>query len=163
VESVVDMLKLSKIPDPFLLEVHPKLRPVDTATDGIYIAGCCASPKDITDSIAQGKAAASGFLVYFVLGKAKIEPAICEINEELCIGCGRCEEACPFGALALDEERHVMTVNEAVCKGCGGCNAICPSGVEVAGDAVAAEAGAGTGSETGEGESAEMEVEQVTE
>ena len=128
VESVEDMLKLSKTPDPFLLEAHPKLRPVDTATDGIYIAGCCASPKDITDSIAQGKAAASGSLVYFVLGKAKIEPAICEINEELCIGCGRCEEAGPFGALALDEERHVMTVNEAVCKGCGGCNAICPSG-----------------------------------
>ena len=128
VESVVDMLKLSKTPDQFLLEAHPKLRPVDMATEGIYIAGCCASPKDITDSIAQGKAAASGSLVYFVLGKAKIEPAICEINEELCIGCGRCEDACPFGALALDEVRHVMTVNEAVCKGCGGCNAICPSG-----------------------------------
>jgi len=189
VESVVDMLKLSKTPDQFLLEAHPKLRPVDTATDGIFIAGCCASPKDITDSIAQGKAAASGSLVYLVKQKAKIEPAICEINEEVCIGCGRCEEACPFGALALDVVRHVMTVNEAVCKGCGGCNAICPSGaatmkhyrdrqvyaqiealtevgvrmpVEIAGVAAAAEAAAGTGTETGEVEGAEVEVEQGT-
>jgi heterodisulfide reductase subunit A len=128
VESIISMLKLSKSTDQFLAEAHPKLRPVDTATDGVFIAGCCASPKDITDSIAQGKAAAAGSLVYLVLGKAKIEPTICEIIEEVCIGCGRCEETCPFGALELDEVRQVMTVNEAVCKGCGGCNAICPSG-----------------------------------
>jgi len=128
VESVVNMLKLSKSVDGFLMEAHPKLRPVDTATDGVFIAGCCASPKDITDSVAQGKAAAAGSLLYLVLGKAKIEPAISQINEEVCIGCGTCEPCCPYGALALDEVRHVMTVNEAVCKGCGGCNAICPSG-----------------------------------
>ena len=128
VESIVSMLKLSKSTDQFLAEAHPKLRPVDTATDGVFIAGCCASPKDITDSIAQGKAAAAGALVYLVLGKAKIEPTICEINEEVCIGCGCCAEACPFGALELDEVRQVMTINEAVCKGCGGCNALCPSG-----------------------------------
>jgi heterodisulfide reductase subunit A len=177
VESIVSMLKLSKSTDQFLAEAHPKLRPVDTATDGVFIAGCCASPKDITDSVAQGKAAASGALVYLVLRKAKIEPTICEINEELCIGCGRCEETCPFGALALDEERHVMAINEAICKGCGGCNAICPSGaatmkhyrdrqvyaqiesltqigmpVEIEGVEAAV-----TTTETGEGESVEME------
>jgi len=111
-----------------LLEAHPKLRPVDTAVDGVFIAGCCVSPKDITDSIAQGKAAASGSLVYLIEGKAKIEPAISEINEEICIGCRCCEQTCPFGALVFDEVRHVMTVNEAICKGCGACNAICPSG-----------------------------------
>ncbi len=178
VGSIVSMLKLSKSTDQFLAEAHPKLRPVDTATDGVFIAGCCASPKDITDSVAQGKAAASGALVYLVLRKAKIEPTICEINEELCIGCGRCEETCPFGALALDEERHVMAINEAICKGCGGCNAICPSGaatmkhyrdrqvyaqiesltqigmpmVEIEGAEAAV-----TTTETGEGESVEME------
>ncbi|MFZ2070235.1 MAG: CoB--CoM heterodisulfide reductase iron-sulfur subunit A family protein [Halobacteriota archaeon] len=128
VESIIDMLKLSKSVDGFLMEAHPKLRPVDTATDGVFIAGCCASPKDITDSIAQGKAAASGSLLYLVRGKAKIEPTICQINEEVCIGCGTCAEGCPFGALELDAVRHVMTVNEAICKGCGGCNAVCPSG-----------------------------------
>ncbi len=128
VEHVVDMLKLSKSADEFLLEAHPKLRPVDTAIDGVFIAGCCVSPKDITDSIAQGKAAAAGALVYLVLGKAKIETAIAEVDEALCIGCRCCELTCPFGAPVFDEVKHVMTVNEAICKGCGGCNAICPSG-----------------------------------
>ena len=128
VESIIDMLKLSKSVDGFLMEAHPKLRPVDTATDGIFIAGCCASPKDITDSIAQGKATASGSLLYLVQLKAKIEPAISQINEEICIGCGTCAEVCPYGALELDEVMQVMTVNEAVCKGCGGCNSVCPSG-----------------------------------
>ncbi|KAF5412756.1 MAG: CoB--CoM heterodisulfide reductase iron-sulfur subunit A [Candidatus Methanophagaceae archaeon] len=128
VEPIINMLKLSKFVDGFLMEAHPKLRPVDTATDGIFIAGCCASPKDITDSIAQGKATASGSLLYLVQLKAKIEPAISQIDAEICIGCGTCAEGCPYGALELDEVLHVMMVNEAVCKGCGGCNAVCPSG-----------------------------------
>ncbi len=128
VEPIINMLKLSKSVDGFLMEAHPKLRPVDTATDGIFIAGCCASPKDITDSIAQGKATASGSLLYLVQLKAKIEPAISQIDAEICIGCGTCAEGCPYGALELDEVLHVMMVNEAVCKGCGGCNAVCPSG-----------------------------------
>jgi heterodisulfide reductase subunit A len=126
--DIVRMLKLSQSPDHFLLEAHPKLRPVDTAIDGVFIAGCAASPKDIPDSIAQAKAASAGSLVYLVQGKAKIEPAISQINEEICIGCGSCAEICPYGALVLDEVRRVMTVNEAMCKGCGGCNALCPSG-----------------------------------
>jgi heterodisulfide reductase subunit A len=128
VRDIISMLKLSLSVDGFLGEAHPKLRPVDTATDGIFIAGCAASPKDIPDSIAQGKAAAAGSLVYLVLGTAAIEPAISQIDEEICIGCGTCAEVCPYGALELDEIREVMTVNEAVCKGCGGCNAVCPSG-----------------------------------
>jgi heterodisulfide reductase subunit A len=126
--DIVQMLKLSQSPDSFLMEAHPKLRPVDTATDGIFIAGCAASPKDIPDSIAQGKAAAAGSLVYLIKGTAAIEPAISQIDEAICIGCGTCAEVCPYGALTLDEELHVMTVNEAMCKGCGGCNSVCPSG-----------------------------------
>ncbi len=128
VQDIISMLKLSLSVDGFLGEAHPKLRPVDTATDGVFIAGCAASPKDIPDSIAQGKAAAAGSLVYLVKGTATIEPAISQIDEEVCIGCGSCAEVCPYGALELDEVRLVMTVNEAVCKGCGGCNATCPSG-----------------------------------
>jgi heterodisulfide reductase subunit A len=126
--DIVQMLKLSQSPDSFLMEAHPKLRPVDTATDGVFIAGCAASPKDIPDSIAQGKAAAAGSLVYLIKGTAAIEPAISQIDEAICIGCGTCAEVCPYGALTLDEVRHVMTVNEAMCKGCGGCNSVCPSG-----------------------------------
>jgi heterodisulfide reductase subunit A len=126
--DIVQMLKLSQSPDSFLMEAHPKLRPVDTATDGVFIAGCAASPKDIPDSIAQGKAAAAGSLVYLIKGTAAIEPAISQIDEAICIGCGTCAEVCPYGALTLDEELHVMTVNEAMCKGCGGCNSVCPSG-----------------------------------
>jgi len=128
VGDIINMLKLPLSVDGFLGEAHPKLRPVDTPTDGIFIAGCAASPKDIPDSIAQGKAAAAGSLIYLVLAKAKIEPAISQINEEVCIGCGTCAEVCPYGALELDEVRQVMTVNEAMCKGCGGCNSVCPSG-----------------------------------
>ena len=187
VESIISMLKLSTSVDGFLMEAHPKLRPVDTATDGIFIAGCCVSPKDITDSIAQGKATASGSLRYLVQGKAVIEPAISQIDEEICIGCGRCAEVCPYGALELDEVRHVMTVNEAICKGCGGCNSVCPSGaatmkhyrdrqvyaqidalteVTDVGRLAALEgaaAAADTGSAAGEGEGAETEAVPSTE
>ncbi len=179
VEGIISMLKLSTSVDGFLMEAHPKLRPVDTATDGIFIAGCCVSPKDITDSIAQGKATASGSLRYLVQGMAVIEPAISQIDEEICIGCGRCAEVCPYGALELDEVRHVMTVNEAICKGCGGCNSVCPSGAatmkhyrdrqvyaqiealtEITDVGMLAElkSAADTGSETGEGEGAETEA-----
>jgi len=128
VEAIVKMTKLAQSEDKFFLEAHPKLRPIDTASDGIYVVGCCQSPKDIPDSIAQGRAGASAALTYLVKGRGEIEAAISEIDEDICTGCRQCEEVCPFGALELDEEKNVMTVNEVICKGCGACAATCPSG-----------------------------------
>jgi heterodisulfide reductase subunit A len=121
------LLKLSNSADGFLLEAHPKLRPVDTASDGIYLAGCVQGPKDITDTIAQAKAAAASAMIPFARGVVTVESATCVVDEELCAGCGMCEEICPYGALTLDLRRGVMTANVVLCKGCGACAATCPS------------------------------------
>jgi heterodisulfide reductase subunit A len=97
-------------------------------SDGMFIAGCAQGPKDIPDSVAQGKAASSASLMYLASGKGEIEAAILDIDQDICTGCRQCEEVCPYGTLSLDEEKNVMTVNEAICKGCGACSATCPSG-----------------------------------
>ena len=128
VEEIVRKTKLSQSADKFFLEAHPKLRPIDTAIDGMFVAGCCQGPKDIPDSVAQGKAASSASLAYLAAGKGEIEAAISEVDEDLCTGCRQCEEVCPYGTLSLDEEKNMMTVEEAICKGCGACAATCPSG-----------------------------------
>ena len=125
--EVARLLKLSQSADGFLLEAHPKLRPVDTASDGIFLAGCVQAPKDITDTIAQAKAAAASAIIPFARGVVTVESATCTVDEELCAGCGMCEEICPYGALKLDTRRGVMRANVVLCKGCGACAATCPS------------------------------------
>ncbi len=133
-ETIKKILKLSNSPDKFLLEAHPKLRPVDTATDGIYLAGCCQGPKDIPDTVAQAKGAASSAMIPLAKGKVKTEAQVSVINENTCRGCGFCIEACPYGAIDFKEINKfghivkVATVNEALCKGCGACAAACLSG-----------------------------------
>jgi heterodisulfide reductase subunit A len=126
--DVAALLKLSRSEDGFFMELHPKLRPVDTTTDGVYLAGCCQSPKDIADTVAQAKAAASSALISLCLGKVKVESVTCAVDALLCSGCGLCAEACVYGALSLDERRGVMAANQVVCKGCGACATACPSG-----------------------------------
>ncbi len=132
--DIIDMLKLSSSPDQFYLEAHPKLRPVDTATDGIYLAGCCQGPKDIPDAVAQAKGAASAAMIPMASGKVKVEAQTSIVNEAACRGCGFCVEICPFSAIELVEVnqmgwiREVARVNEALCKGCGACAAGCLSG-----------------------------------
>ncbi|NIN64009.1 MAG: FAD-dependent oxidoreductase [Anaerolineae bacterium] len=126
--DVATLLKLSRSEDGFFMELHPKLRPVDTTTDGVYLAGCCQSPKDIPDTVAQAKAAASSALISLSLGKVKVESVTCAVDPLLCSGCGLCADACVYGALSLDERRGVMTANQVVCKGCGACATACPSG-----------------------------------
>ena len=126
-EDISKMLKLACTGDKFLAEAHPKLRPVDTTSDGIFLAGTCQGPKDIPDTVAQAKAAASSALIPLSLGKAKVEAIISTVDHELCVGCGLCEEACTYGALSLHPWRGVMCINEVLCKGCGACSVACPS------------------------------------
>jgi heterodisulfide reductase subunit A len=132
--EIIDILKLSQSADGFYLEAHPKLAPVDTATDGVYLAGCAQGPKDIPDTVAQAKGAASSALILLSSGKVKVQAQISNINEATCRGCGYCVEICPFGAIDLVEVNRmgnivqVARVNEALCKGCGACAAGCFSG-----------------------------------
>lgn len=117
----------------WLTENHPKLRPVDTNTDGVYIAGCAQGPKDIPDSVAQGKAAASAAAIPMSAGKIKVEPIVAEVIEELCGGCRTCEEVCPYGAPKIVEKdgKYKSEINPVLCKGCGACVASCPAGAIV--------------------------------
>ncbi|MFC2031730.1 4Fe-4S binding protein [Chloroflexota bacterium] len=126
-DDVASLLKLSRSGDGFLAEAHPKLRPVDTTSDGIFLAGACQGPKDIPDTVAQAKAAASSALIPLSLGVAKVEAITSSIVEELCVGCGLCEGVCPSSALTPHAWRGVMTINEVLCKGCGTCSVACPS------------------------------------
>jgi heterodisulfide reductase subunit A len=111
----------------FFIERHPKLDPVATMTEGVFIAGCCESPKDIRDSVAQASAAAARVLALISKGKVETEATIAEINEEQCSGCRICNLLCPYSAITYDEEKKVSRINDAICKGCGACVSACPS------------------------------------
>jgi heterodisulfide reductase subunit A len=128
VEAVARLFNISRSADGFFLERHPKLDPIATMTDGIFVAGCCQGPKDIPDTVAQASAAAARALAMISKGKVEIEAATAEINEELCSGCRICNTLCPFSAITFDEDKKVSRINEALCKGCGICVAACPSG-----------------------------------
>jgi len=127
-DGVSGLLKLSKSSDRFLMEAHPKLRPVDTAADGVFLAGCCQGPKDIPDAVAQAKGAAASAIVPMSRGTVRVEALTAVIDEDLCSGCRICNGLCPYGALSFDDEKGVTRVNEALCKGCGTCASACPSG-----------------------------------
>jgi len=114
--------------DGFFLEEHPKLGPLNTATDGVFIAGACQSPKDIPDTVAQASGAASKALSLATRGIVQVPSAISWIDPDICAGCQTCIGLCPYSAIEFDERRGVSVVNEALCKGCGSCAGFCPSG-----------------------------------
>jgi heterodisulfide reductase subunit A len=125
--EVASLLKLPRSADGFFLEVHPKLGPVNTAVDGVFLAGCCQGPKDISDTVAQAKAAASSALIPLIRGTVPVGSETAIVDPETCAGCGMCVEVCPYGAPALDPLWGVSRVNAVLCKGCGACAVTCPS------------------------------------
>ncbi|MBN2542289.1 4Fe-4S dicluster domain-containing protein [bacterium] len=127
VEKMGRILKIVQSQDKFFLEAHPKLRPVDTFSEGIYLAGCCQGPKDIPDTVAQAKAAASSAVSILSKKLLTVAPIVAVVNENICAGCRSCEEVCEFSAHEFNEKDRVMTINTVLCKGCGNCVTNCPS------------------------------------
>jgi heterodisulfide reductase subunit A len=114
--------------DGWYIEAHPKLGPVSTTTDGVFLAGVCQGAKDIPDTVAQGGAAAAQAMKLMARGEIFLDAACAEIQDELCSGCRICNGLCPYNAISYDEEKNLSHINPAMCKACGTCVAACPSG-----------------------------------
>jgi len=126
-EEIARMLGITQDLDGWFNELHPKLAPVQTATDGVFIAGCCQGPKDIPDTVAQANGAAAEALALMMKSKVEMEAVQSYINPNLCTGCRQCMDICMYGAIDFNPLRKVCEVNTAICKGCGLCAATCPS------------------------------------
>ncbi len=120
------LLTLSKTQDGFFMEAHPKLRPVDTPTGGVFLAGCAEAPKDIKDSVTQAGAAAARAGILMAKGSVTVEAITPLISQDKCTGCGLCARVCPYNAITVDKEKKISEVVEAACAGCGTCGAECP-------------------------------------
>jgi heterodisulfide reductase subunit A len=114
--------------DGWFIERHPKLGPVSTTTDGVFIAGVCQAPKDIPDAVSQGSGAAAQAMSLMIRGEVEMDGAYAVIDEDACSGCRLCNDLCPYSAITYDEAKKVSSVNSALCKACGTCVAGCPSG-----------------------------------
>ena len=123
--AIQRLLTLSKTGDGFFMEAHPKLKPVDAPSRGIFFAGCSESPKDIKDSVCQAGAAASHVQILLNAGEITLDAVTPIIDEGLCRKCGKCAQVCPFNAINWNKG-EIATVVEAACAGCGGCAAECP-------------------------------------
>jgi heterodisulfide reductase subunit A len=118
------MLKIPIATDGFLMEAHLKLRPVDTNVEGVFIAGTVSGPKDVSESIVSGEAAAARASILMGNGKVRTDAITAVVDEDLCIGCGLCEEICPYGAPRIEDGKS--KIREILCRGCGSCAAECP-------------------------------------
>ncbi len=127
---VAELLRLAKGDDGFLKEAHPKFRPVDTLSEGVFVAGTVQGPKDIPDSVAQGSAAAARAITLMNPGKFIADPYTSLVDEDVCSGCGACVAVCPYSAISLEVKngKRISNVNTVLCKCCGNCAATCPSG-----------------------------------
>ena len=133
------MLTASMDTNDFFTEAHPKLRPVESPTAGVFLSGACQGPKDIPETVSQASAAAAKVIGLLVKDKLTCNPCVAHSDELLCNGCSSCEKVCPYGAITYSDKefrmpdrttaiRRVASVNEAVCQGCGACTVACPSG-----------------------------------
>ena len=130
-EALAQMFKLSLNEDGFFMEAHAKLRPVEFASEGTFLAGLAHYPKPIEESVAQAKAAASRASVVLSKEELSVEGVVSHVNEHYCIGCGMCEDSCPYGAIGLvdlEAGGQMSRVQPALCKGCGACAVACPTG-----------------------------------
>jgi len=118
------MLKIPISTDGFLMEAHLKLRPVDTNVDGVFIAGTVSGPKDVSESIISGEAAAARASILMGNRKVRTDAITAVVDEDQCIGCGLCEEICPYGAPKIEDGKS--KIREILCRGCGSCSAECP-------------------------------------
>ncbi len=129
----IETAKMLKVPlnsDGYFLEAHVKLRPVDFATEGIFVAGLAHSPKFINETVGQAEAAAARAATILANEKYYAEATVSHVNEDICVGCGVCSSLCPYEAIEIitEDGKRISKVNEALCKGCGTCVAACPSG-----------------------------------
>jgi heterodisulfide reductase subunit A2 len=125
--EVAHLVNISQDKEGWFIESHPKLEPVATTTDGIYIAGTCVSPKDIPDTVAQARAAAARILAKISKGKIEVDAVYAEVNDTKCSGCRLCGKLCPFSAVEFDNVKRQSHIISALCKACGVCVASCPS------------------------------------
>jgi len=125
--EIARLVNISQDKEGWFMESHPKLEPVATTTDGVFIAGTCVAPKDIPDTVAQARAAAARILAKISKGKIEVDAVYSEVNEDLCSGCRICNKLCPFSAIEFDEEEKHSHIISALCKACGICVAGCPS------------------------------------
>ena len=127
-EELIGVLKLPLGSDGFFNEIHPKLRPVETVVGGVLIAGACQGPKSSSESVASGLAAVTQSAAILRKGFAELDPLVATVNTDACTACGKCLEACPYGAIGMTslDGREVAAISETGCKGCGGCVPICP-------------------------------------
>lgn len=126
-KELAKKLRISTNEFGFMTEAHPKLRPLETLTSGIFLAGSTQAPKDIPETVAHASGTASKVLALFS-GEVIHEPTVARVDDEVCTGCGSCVSICAYSAIELDEKKNKARVNEVVCEGCGACSAICPSG-----------------------------------
>jgi len=126
-DRMAALFGLSRTPDGFFAEAHPKLRPVETSTAGVFLAGCAQGPRDVPDTVTHAGAAALEAVRLFNQGEVTISPTVAVVDSVMCVGCGDCIPVCPYSAISRNGDEKAE-INAALCLGCGTCVATCPAG-----------------------------------